>query len=371
MTEPRLNPELLRLPTYTPGRSIDEVREAYGLDEVLKMASNENPLGPSPRALEAASRMLAQAHRYPSLAEQELRRKLAAALGHGLTPDNFLLANGATDALRLIAQAFIFEGGNAVMGGVTFPMYCLLTTAFGGVAREVAPGAGYRQDLGAMGRQMDGDTRLVFLCSPNNPTGDIITQTEMDAFLSRLPGHVVCVSDESYCDYVSAPDYADNLSAIVEGRNVLVVRSFSKSAGLANLRIGYVAGPPVLIAYLQHARVPFHVGDIAAAAAAGSLDDAEYRCRSRETVQAGRSYLFHALQELGLCALPSQANFVTIVDPPLEPAVLVEALLRRGIIIRTMAAFGLPNAVRVSVGTAQANETFVETLRQVLAEETP
>jgi histidinol-phosphate aminotransferase len=367
MTTLRLNPHLLEVPLYVAGKSIDEVKEALGLEEVIKLASNESPIGPSPLAIQAAQRMLAEAHHYPGVAERDLRRKLAARLGHGMTEENILLANGGTDALRIMTQAFVFDGGNAIMSRVTFPMYRILTAAFGGQAKIVAPLPDYRHDLAAMAGQIDKETRIIFLCSPNNPTGDIITQEEADRFLAEVPEHVPVVFDESYCDFVTDPCYAESLGYVAAGRNVLVVRSFSKSAGLANLRIGYVVGPAGLIEYLRHACLPFHVGDVALAAASASLDDGEYHRCGYDVTLAGRAYLLAALDRLHLCCLPSQANFVTIVDPPLPAAALADALLRWGIIVRPMAAFGLPNAIRVSVGTRPDNEKFIGALREVLA----
>jgi histidinol-phosphate aminotransferase len=349
------------------GKSIDEVKEALGLEEVIKLGSNESPIGPSPLAVEAAEQMLAEAHHYPGVVDRDLRRKLASQLGYGLGEENILLANGGTDALRIVTQAFVFDGGNTVMSQVTFPMYRILTAAFGGQARIVPPLPDYRHDLEAMAGQIDHDTRIIFLCSPNNPSGDIITQAEANRFLAAVPEHVLVLFDESYCDFVTDPCYAESLVYVAARRNVLVVRSFSKSAGLANLRVGYLIGPADLVSYLRHACLPFHVGDIALAAAAASLDDTEYHCRGRQVALEGRAYLQAALSRLHLCCLPSQANFVTIVEPPLPAAVLADALLRRGMIVRPMAAFGLPNGLRVTVGTQADNEKFIHALRDELA----
>ncbi|HEX6387319.1 MAG TPA: histidinol-phosphate transaminase [Anaerolineae bacterium] len=370
MTAPRFNPHLLEVPLYIAGKSIDEVKEELGLAAVVKLASNESPIGPSPLAIQAAQRLLAEAHHYPGVADCNLRRKLAARLGYGLAEDNILLANGGTDALRMITQAFVFDGGNTVMSQVTFPMYRILTVAFGGTPKIVAPSPDYGHDLATMAGQLDEDTRIVFLCSPNNPTGDILTQAQVDHFLAAVPEHVVVVFDESYYDYVADPRYAQSLSSVEAGRNVLVLRSFSKSAGLANLRVGYVIGPAVLVEYIRHTRLPFHVGDIALAAASASLDDTEYHRQGRQAVLEGRAYLLAALRQLKLCCLPSQANFVTILDPPLEVTTLVQALLRKGIIVRPLDAFGLPNGIRVSVGTQADNEKFIQALANALPEAT-
>lgn len=366
---PRFNQKLLDVPLYVAGASVEEIKERLGLDEVTKLASNESPLGPSPLAIAAAQQMLAQGHRYPGIIELTLRQKLAARLAPWVTEQHILTGNGGTDVLRMITQAFVFEGGNTVMCRATFPMYHIFTTMFGGTPRFVAPKPDYRHNLAAIAALVDDDTRLVYLCSPNNPTGQIITQTEADAFLSLLPDNIVVVFDESYRDFVTDPAYADTLAYVKQKRNVLIVRSFSKSAGLANFRVGYAIGPAVLVDYIRHAQMPFNTSAIALAAAIASLDDESYLARHRALVLAEREYLASALSDLRLKVLPSQANFIAIVDPPLEPALLTEALLRAGFIVRAMAAFGLPNAVRITVGTPEQNAKFVAALKMVLEQE--
>lgn len=366
MSKLRFNPDLLKTPMYIGGKSIEAVKEELGLDEVIKMASNESPVGPSPMAVAAARQALAQAHRYPGVGERDLRRKIAARLGRGLTAENFVVGNGGTDVLRMIAQAFVFDGGNTIMSRASFPVYYITTDTFGGEMRRVEPTPDLRHDLAAMADQIDADTRLVYLCSPNNPTGHIISQAEADTFMARVPAHVAVVFDESYCDFVTEPDYADSLAYVAEGRNVLVVRSFSKSAGLAGLRCGYLIGRQELADYVRHAQLPFHTSDVVLAAASASLDDVDFLREIREAVVDGRTYLHRAICKLGLNCLPSQTNFVTILDPPLGANELAEALLRRGFIVRAMGAFGLPNGVRISVGTREENEKFVAVLREVI-----
>jgi histidinol-phosphate aminotransferase len=342
------------------------VKQELGLEEVIKLASNESPLGPSPLALEAARQALEQAHRYPGQAEAQLQRKLASRLDPALSEQNILVGNGASDILRMISQAFLFEGGNAIMSQPTFLMYRILTTMYGGTARFVPSTADYRHNLAAMADQIDSETRLVFLCSPNNPTGEIITRQEAETFMAGLPDHVVVIFDEAYCDFVTAPDYADSLGYVKAGRNVLTVRTFSKIAGLATMRVGYAIGPRSLIEYLRHARLPFQTGAVGLKAAAASLDDAAYLSRYRQLVAEERQFLQSTLAQMGLTVLPSQANFITIVDPPLAPTLLAEKLLQQGIIVRPMAAFGLPNGVRVTLGTHQDNLKFIEALQLVL-----
>lgn len=368
MNGPRLNPDLLNVPIYVAGKSADQVKAELGLNNVIKLASNESPVGPSPLAMEAAIRMLRQAHRYPGLVEKELRGKVAAHLDPELDESNIVVGNGGTDTLRMITQAFVFNGGNTIMSRATFPMYRILTATYGGTPHFIDLTPDYRNDLQAMADQIDDETRIVYLCSPNNPTGLIITQAEADEFMTRVPDHVVVVFDESYYDYVTDPKCANTTGYIKEGLNVLAVRSFSKTAGLANMRVGYLIGSAKLAQYLQHTRLPFHLGDIALAAASASLDDEAYRTRHLEAVITGRVFLKSALEKMGLRCLPSQANFVVIVDLPMAPELLIVALLRRGIIVRPMAAFGLPDAFRVSVGKPHDNQKFIEVLGEVLEE---
>ncbi len=368
MAKPRFNPDLLKVPLYIGGKSIEEVKEAYGLDRVVKMASNESPMGPSPKAVEAARDMLAGVHRYPGVGDRDLRRKLAAYHGRGLTEHNFVIGNGGTDVLRMMVQAFVFDGGNAVMSAVTFPMYHIHVTTFGGEVRRVPTRPDYSHDLDAMLDHIDDDTRLVFLCTPNNPTGHLITQQQADAFMARVPEHVVVVIDEAYYDYVTDPKRVDALAYVLEGRNVLCLRSFSKSSGLAGLRVGYLIGPQELADYVRHARLPFHTSDVALAAAAAALDDTAYREQQVRMVVEGREYLYREFEALGLKSLPSQANFVLIYDPPIPPNDLAQALERRGFIVRAMGGFGMPNGLRVSVGTPEENRGFVRALAAVLEE---
>jgi len=347
-----LNPQLLQVPLYIAGKCPEQVRQELGLSDVLRLCSNESPLGPSPMALAALRNVLAEVNRYPGTAEYELRRKLVTYHGDGLTEQYFIIGNGATDVLRMIAQAFIFDSGESVVGRVTFPLYALLTTMYGGRVIRVDPRPDYHSDLPAMADAVTAQTRIVWLCSPNNPTGFVLSQQAVDEFIERLPEHVVVVFDEAYRDYVTDPDYADSLRYVRQGRDVIVVRSFSKSSGLANLRVGYGIAHPDLIEYLLHTVLPFNTGALSMVAAAASLDDHVFHRRSRELVQQERAFLFARLSEMGLTCLPSQANFVLVVDPPASAPALV----------------GLPNAFRVTVGLRRQNEWFLAAMRQALAE---
>jgi len=361
-----LNSQLLQVPLYVAGKSAEQVSRELGFDQVLKLCSNENPLGASPMALAALRQALTQAHLYPGVAESDLRDRLAACHGTGLTEQHFIVGNGATDILRMIAQSFIFDGGESVACRVTFPLYGLLTTMFGGRTIKVDLRSDYRYDLDAMADAVTEKARVLWLCTPNNPTGQVLSQAAVDRLLDRLPAHVVVVFDEAYCDFCSDPRHADSIRYVLQGRNVIVVRSFSKSGGLANLRVGYGIADPELIEYLMHVVLPFNTGALPLIAAAASLDDRSFRRRSRDLVLRERARLHATLVQMGLNCLPSQANFVLVLDPPPGAPSLVEALLRQGIIVRPMAGFGLPNALRVTVGLPEQNDRFLAAMRAML-----
>jgi histidinol-phosphate aminotransferase len=362
----KLDPHLLKVPLYVAGKSEEEVQEELGLQDVVKLASNENPLGPSPKAVAALHESLQHAHRYPGIAERELRRRLAEAHGKGFTDKHFIIGNGGTDVLRMIAQAFIFDFGESVMGSVTFPLYSLLTTMFGGTSIQVDPSDGYALDLPAMADAVGSNTRLIWICTPNNPSGMIIKQREADALLDRLPDHVVVVFDESYCDYASDRSAFDSTQYVLQGRPVVVVRSFSKSSGLANLRVGYGIAHPELIEYLLHTVLPFNTGAPVIQAAMASMGDVEFQERSRKLVEEERDFLFTRLDAMGLNSHPSQANFIFVTDVPGGGQEFARMMLRTGVIVRPMDGFGEPNGIRVTVGLREQNEQLLKAVSEVL-----
>ncbi|MFQ5942667.1 MAG: pyridoxal phosphate-dependent aminotransferase [Anaerolineales bacterium] len=367
MKELKLNPQLLKVPLYVAGKSSEEVQEELGLQEVLKLASNENALGPSPMAVAAFHESLQHAHRYPGIAERELRRRLADSHGAGFSEEHFIIGNGGTDVLRMVAQAFIFEGSNeSIMGRVTFPLYELLTTMYGGTSIKVDPTEGYALDLHTMAEAVGPSTRLVWFCSPDNPTGKVIEQEQAEAFLDRIPDHVVVVFDQSYCDYVTDDAAAESTQFVLQGRPVFVARSFSKSAGLANLRVGYGIAHPDLIEYLRHTVLPFNTGAPVIWAAIASMDDHDFKQRSRQQVEKEREFLFTRLSDFGLRAHPSQSNFVFVTEVPGGGTAFAEYMLQKGVIVRPMGAFGEPSAVRVTVGLREQNEQLLKAVSEVL-----
>ena len=364
----RLNPHLLKVPLYIAGKSVEEVQAMYALDDVIKLASNESPLGPSPLAIEAAQQALWESHRYPGIADRNLRRALGPHTHPYFDERYFLLGNGATDVIRMLAQAFAFDGGEMITAQVTFPMYHISTTMFGGVSKLVPVTADLRFDLPAIAAAINPNTRLIFICSPNNPTGLICCRGEVAEFMRHVPDHVVVVFDESYRDFVEDPDYPDPTEYVAEGRNVIVLRSFSKSAGLANLRVGYAIARPEMIEYLHHTQIPFNSGALSLIAARASLDDHEYLERNRSLVRTEREFLYQALDALDLTYVRSHANFVMISNLPMDANLLCDKIVRHGVIVRPMAGWGMSTAIRVTIGLHEHNERFIAALRAVLIE---
>lgn len=362
----KINQDLLSVPLYIAGRPMQEVREEYGLDEVIKLASNENPLGPSPRAMEALKANVGQAHRYPGIAERDLKRALAAHIGDGLSEENFIIGNGATDVLRMIAQAFVVDGGETVMCRVSFPMYWIFTGMFGGKNVKVEPLENFQIDLDAILSAINQNTRIVWICSPNNPTGLVLKDKSFREFMDEVPEYVLVVFDESYRDFVDEPDYAESLPYVMDGRNLIALRSFSKSGGLANLRVGYGIGYPDLIEYLHHTRLPFNTGALPLFAAKASLDDQAFLEKSRKIVFEERRFLHERITGLGLSCLPSQSNFLLIYDLPEEETFFEEEMMKRGLIIRAMTGFGQPGAIRVTAGDRVQNKAFISALASIL-----
>ena len=352
-------PAVLTQPVYEPGKPIEYVARELGLDVngIIKLASNENPFGPSPRAVEAATRALAQGQLYPDGGCYELRQKLAAR--HGASADQFVIGNGSNEIIELLGHAFLGPGDEVVMGDPAFVVYKLVTLLFGARAIEV-PLRDWRHDLPAMAAAITPRTKLVFVCSPNNPTGTANSAAELLAFVRGLPDHVVAVIDEAYVEYLESPP--DLQTLIREGCKVVFLRTFSKIYGLASLRVGYGLAEGGLCALLNRVRQPFNVNAIGQAAAVAALDDREFAGRCVRENTAGLAQLEQGCRELGLEYVPSVANFILIrVGDGLR---VFDSLQRRGVIVRPVKSYGLPEWVRVTVGSASQNERVLAELRR-------
>jgi histidinol-phosphate aminotransferase len=359
-----LAPEWIRsLEPYPPGLPIEEVERKHGIRGSIKLASNENPLGPSPRALEAIARGLSSLHRYPDGATFYLRRRLAER--HGVPPDEILVGNGSNEIIELVVRAVMREGDDAVISDQAFLIYALVVQAVGGHPVQV-PLRDFTHDLDGMSRAVTARTRVVFVANPNNPTGTIVRRDAWRRFLQTLHGRsLVVVADEAYAEYVRDPAYPDTVHERGDGTvPVVTLRTFSKLFGLAGLRVGYAVAPPPVIDLLARVRQPFNVNGLAQVGALAALDDTEHVERTLATNREGMAYLEDALTRLGIAFVPSQANFLLVhVGRGLA---VYDALLRRGVITRPMDAYGFPAHLRVTVGLAEENLRFVEALAAVL-----
>lgn len=356
-------PEYIRsIQPYIPGKPLEEAERETGR-HVVKLASNENPLGTSPLAVEAMRKALLSAHRYPDAQAYYLRQRLARHLD---VPEDWLLfGNGSTELIELAALAFLAEGDPGLIASGSFPMYRIALQVRGARVIEV-PLQDYRYDLAAMARRAREGVRLVYLANPNNPTGTWFDADALAEFLNAVPQDVVVVLDEAYYEYVEQPGYSRSLKELRAGRNLIVLRTFSKIYGLAGLRIGYAVARPELLEAMTRVRLPFNTSSLAQAAALAALDDTEHVRRSRENNRAGLAQLERGLRVLGLEVIPSVANFMMVVLQ--QPAAAVaEALLHQGVIVRPLAWMGFPNAIRISVGTPQENQRLLEALAVVMA----
>jgi histidinol-phosphate aminotransferase len=354
-----LLPEWIRtLTPYPPGKPIEELERELGIVDSIKLASNENPLGPSPKALAAIGAALADLHRYPDGSAFYLKTRLARHLG--VPPEALIVGNGSNEIIELVVRTFLRPGDEAVMADQAFVIYRLVVQAAGGTSR-VIPLRDFTHDLEAMGAALGPRTRLVFLSNPNNPTGTIFRRAAWESFLAEVQPGTIVVADEAYAEYVEDPAYPDTIDSRGDGTvAVLTLRTFSKLYGLAGLRIGYGVADPALIDALERIRQPFNVNSLALVAATAALDDGEHVRRTLAANREGMAFLVAAFRRLGLEHVPSAANFVLVRVGP--AARIYQALLRRGVIVRPMEVYGFPEHVRVTVGTAAENERFVAAL---------
>ncbi len=350
-------PHVMSQPVYEPGKPIEYVARELGLDPatIVKVASNENPLGPSPRALKAVRAMLRETQLYPDGGCVRLREKLAAKLG--LAPAQLAVGNGSNELLELLGHAFLGAGDEVVMGAPAFIVYKLVALLFGAKPVEV-PLVEHKHDLRAMAAAVTPRTKLVFLACPNNPTGTANTEAEILAFVRGLPEHVVFVLDEAYAEYVENPP--DLRPLIAEGRNVICLRTFSKIYGLAGFRVGYGYAPAELIALLNRVRQPFNVNSLAQEAAIAALDDEAFVRRARRVNAAGLRQLVRGFKKLGLEVAPSAANFLLVRVG--DGDAVFQRLQKGGVIVRPVRGYGLPEWVRVTVGTRAQNERLLALL---------
>lgn len=361
-------PGVQGLRPYEPGKPLSELEREYGVRDAIKLASNENPLGPSPAALEAVRGILGEIARYPDGNGFDLKRAISNR--YGVEPAAITLGNGSNDVLEIISRAFLLPGLEAVFSQHAFAVYPIVTQAIGATARvtpahDGSRGPRYGHDLDAMADAITDKTRIVFIANPNNPTGTWLARGELEAFLDRVPMQVVVVLDEAYIEYVTEPDYPDSVPWLARYPNLILTRTFSKAYGLAGLRVGFALAHPEMTGILNRVRQPFNVSIPALAAATVALTDRAHLEASLKLNQIGMQQWTEAAAELGLDYIPSVGNFIC-VDVGRTAAPVYDALLREGVIVRPVASYGLPNHLRITLGLAQENRRAIAALRKVL-----
>ena len=357
-------PGVQKLSPYVPGKPVEELAREFGLrpQDIVKLASNENPLGPSPTVREAVAAALAELTRYPDGNGFALKQALAAKLG--VDTASITLGNGSNDILELVARAFVGPEHEVVFSDHAFAVYPIVTQAVGAKAVSV-PAKDWGHDLDAMAAAITPATRVVFIANPNNPTGTWIERPALEAFLDRVPENVIVVLDEAYTEYVETDDVPNGVDYLPRYPNLLVSRTFSKAYGLAALRVGYGLSSPVIADALNRVRQPFNVNSLALAAALAALQDEAYLIESRRINRQGMQQLEDGCAALGLSWIPSRGNFLAI-DVGREAAPIFQALLREGVIVRPVANYGMPNHLRVTIGLPEENQRFLDALKQVL-----
>jgi len=350
------------LTPYIAGKPIEETKRELRLKEVIKLASNENPLGVSPRALEAMRKSASQVNRYPDSQGFYLKKKISERLN--LKPSQVCLGNGSDELIDIVIKTFVDDDENIVTADTTFVEYEIIAQVNNRCVTSV-PLRYFTYDLEAMRKKVDKKTKLVFIANPNNPTGTYVTDREMEEFLKSLPAGVIVVLDEAYDAFIDVNDFPRSLKYAAE-KNVIVLKTFSKAYGLAGLRIGYAIARPEIVSYMERTRQPFNTNLLAQAAAAAALDDNAFLKKTRTAVLEGKRYLYEELSRMGLAYVPSVANFI-LIDAGRDGVALFKEMLRFGVIVRDMKQYGLKNFIRVTIGTKKENERFIKVLRKVLA----
>jgi histidinol-phosphate aminotransferase len=353
---------ILALIPYSPGKPIEELTREYGIQKVIKLASNENPLGPSPLAVRAIRQALSQLHRYPDGSGYYLKQSLARFLS--LAPEQILLGNGSNEIIELALKTFLKPGGEVISPVPSFLVYEKAVQALGG-KNIFVPLRRFTIDLEAMLGRIASRTQIIIINNPNNPTGTTIKRKTWERFLRSLPERILILLDEAYIDFVDEPECPNGLDYLSTGKNLIVMRTFSKAYGLAGLRIGYGVTRPDLADFINRVRQPFNVNALAQAGALGALKDRAFYEKTISVIRKGKKTIESGLTRMGLYYVPSQTNYV-LIKVPLPGQVVFEAMLKKGVIIRSMKSYGLKDYIRVNVGLPEENRRFLTTLRQVL-----
>ena len=361
---PLVPPYVASLTPYVPGKPIEEVEREYGVSGVAKLASNENALGPSPKALAAAREACARVNLYPDGSAFSLRNALAAKLG--VTPAEVFVGNGSNELIELLVRTFVLDGEEVLTSAQSFVAYKLAAQAHGRTLVEAPMRERFSYDLDALRKLMSRRTKVVFLANPDNPTGTWFPERDLVPFLDTTPRETLVVLDEAYVEFVDAPGFQDALALRRKYPNLVVLRTFSKIHGLAGLRLGYGLARPDVVEYIDRVRAPFNVNLVAQAAGVAALGDDEHVEKSRALVRTERPLLEEGLRALGATVAPSQGNFVLADFPGRPGKELFEALLREGVVVRPLGGYGFPTAQRITLGLRAENEKCLAALRRVL-----
>jgi histidinol-phosphate aminotransferase len=355
-------PGISELSPYQPGKPVEELERELGIADIIKLASNENPLGPSRVVIESITGQLAELARYPDGSAYQLKDKLQAKLG--IDPAMVTVGNGSNDVLELVARVFLGPGLESIVSEHSFVVYPLVTKSLG-AELIVIPAIDFGQDLNATRAAISDRTRVIFIANPNNPTGTWVDKQSLLSFLDAVPEKVLVVLDEAYAEYVAEPDYPNGLELVDDYPNLIVTRTFSKAYGLAGLRMGYSVSHPDIADLMNRVRQPFNVNAMSLAAALVALDDEAYLKESVRVNNEGMKMLTNACDQLGLGYIPSVGNFLTI-DFGCDAMPIYDGLLQEGVIVRPIGVYGLPNHLRVTVGLPLENKRFIDSLKKLL-----
>lgn len=356
------NPGIETIKAYQGGKPIEEVKRELGISDIIKLASNENPLGPSPLAQQAIKDISAQVHFYPDGNAFYLKADLAKHLN--VTEDHLILTNGSNEVLQLVGETYLGPGDELIYAEGAFVVYGLIATVTGATP-VVVPMQNDTHHLPAMAAAITDKTKAIFIANPNNPTGTMVTAKETAHFMAQVPEDVLVIFDEAYYEYVTHPDYPHTLPYVMDGRNFIITRTFSKIYGLAGLRIGYGIAPPNVIATMNPVRQPFNCNAVAQAAARAAITDTEYVKESQILNEQGKVLLYNAFDDLGLRYIKTEGNFIMVfVNQP--GADMAEAMMKKGVIVRAMNSYGYPDAIRVTIGKQKENERFIEVLSSLI-----
>ncbi|MCK5655158.1 MAG: histidinol-phosphate transaminase [Candidatus Aureabacteria bacterium] len=360
--KPKPKERIVLLKPYSPGKPIEEVKRELGLKSVIKMASNENPLGPSPLGLRAAENALKKINLYPDGGSYYLKNKIAPELG--VKPENLCFANGSNELILLSIHAFASDPGDEIAYGFpSFLIYRLIAQSYG--IKVIETGLkNFTIDLEKLAGAVTEDTKIIFLCNPNNPVGTMNTADEVETFLERIPPHVLVVMDEAYYEYADKKIFPDSVSYLRDKKNLLILRTFSKMYGLAGLRIGYAIGDESIISVLDKTRQPFNVNSVAQAAALAAFDDKQHVERSLKENKNGIAFIMGRLKQMNIEYVSTSTNFLLIKTGNSKK--IFDRFLQKGIIVRPMDAYGLGQYIRVTIGLPEHNEIFVEELKNIL-----